>query len=281
MSRRYRSSDPAALSHIESLHYVPCTAVDPGGSLTYGNWRDNESDAQSCSECWGRGERRTHGLYREIRERCIHCYGTGRVRAVRLTVIDVATGSDYSGSLVEVSNMRTLKREFPWLVELHGGYGTRGLAYLGKRENQNPALLEAIDSLTDYPIYNDDDHSDLEWETVETQWREAYGGRHDFKRALASYFDEVYAPDSHDCDEISDERIDQLWRDCTEVLRGGEDHLNESGESIFFPISDVIDKIRRGWPGLNKPSYDGTRPSINVQLASIASDATQESDNGK
>lgn len=274
MSRRYRSSDPAALSHIESLHYVPITAVDPGGHLTYGDWRDTEAEAQSCRECWGRGERRTHGLYREIRERCIHCYGTGRVRAIPLTVIEIATGSDYSGNLVEVSNFRMLKREFPWLVELSGGYGTRGLAYLGKRKNQNPALIEAIDSLTDYPIYSDDDHSELEWERAREAWSEDYGGRHDFRRALAAYFDEVYAPDEHDLDEIDDKRIDQLWYDCAERLMGGEDHLNESGESIYFPIRNVIDKIKRSWPGLDRPSYDGTRPSINDQLVAIASDAT-------
>lgn len=272
MSNTYRLNDPASLSRSERRVWVNAT-IGPGDSVRYGSWENDEHKATRCTECYGSGSVSDRS-YRD--KRCDVCRGTGTVRALALTLIEVATGSDYSGSLVEISNARSLKVEFPWLVEVYGGHGTRGLAYLGKRENQNPALIEAIDSLTEYPIYSDDDHSELEHEKTQEAWES--DGRDDFKRALVKYFDAQYAPDEHDLYGISDERIDQLWYDCTERLMGGEDHLNEQGDQIYFPISNVIERLERCWPGLDKPSYDGARPSINVQLTSIASDATISDD---
>lgn len=238
---RHGPRDKSKNSNVERTVYVS-PDVGPGDSLRYGDWVES------------RGGYFPFPSY------------------VPLTIIEAATGSDYSGSLVERSNFEVLQRDYPWLVEIHGGHGTFGLGYLGKRENQNEALLEAIDALSDYPILDDDHHSSLEWNTAAEAW-DSYG-RDDFKRALVKYFDAVYAPDEHKLDEISDERIDQLWHDCTERLCGGEAHLNEQGESIYFPIDSIIKKITQCWTGLDKPAYDGTRPSINVQLVSIASDAT-------
>ncbi len=263
--KRYRSSDPASLSHIERRVYV-APSVKAGDSLSYGSWRDKPTDTHWI-------EKRRHGDLRNISE---GYYVTG----IPLTIIEAATGSDYSGSLVEISNARALKKEFPWLVEIHGGHGTRGLAYLGKRENQNPALLEAIDSLTDYPIFDDDHHSALEWEKTDEAWES--DGREDFKRALVKYFDAQYEPDEHDLsDEGANGPVDQLWYDCTERLRGGEDHLNEQGDQIYFPIDDVIKRIRQGGACLDKPSYGGARPSINDQLLALAESATIPTDTTK
>ncbi len=250
-------SDKARNSHIERTVYVAPT-VQPGDSITWGSWRERPTDTHWI-------EKRVHGDLRNISE---GHYVTG----VPLTLIELASGSDYSGSLVEKSNARVLQRDFPWLVEIYGGYGTFGLGYLGKRENQNPALIEAIDSLASYPVLDDSDHSDLEMELVSEAWES--DGRDDFKRALVEYFDEAYAPDEHDLDEIDDTRIDNLWYDCTERFRGGESYLNEQGDSIYFPIDSVMRDIRSERAGFLKPHYSGVRPSIAEQLVSIASDAT-------
>lgn len=263
-------SDNAKNSHIERTFYVGSN-VTPGSSITWGTWESNPHAATRCRECNGSGKVSDRSW---CDVRCTDCGGSGRVKALPLTVIELASGSDYSGSLVEVSNFQVLQQAYPWLVEIRGGYGTFGLAYLGARENQNPALIESIAALSDYPLLDENHHSNLEREKVDEAWES--DGRDDFKRALTKYFDAQYAPDEHDLDAISNERIDQLWWDCTERLQGGEDHINEQGDSIYFPISQVIKKIERCYPGLDRPHYSGERPSINVQLASIASDATPE-----
>lgn len=254
---KHRSSNPSTLSHIERRVFVAPT-VQAGATVRYGDWRDDAGP---------------HTWYDDAHiARPHNILGKYIARGVPLTLIEVATGSDYSGTLVEISNAITLKEKFPWLIEVYGGYGTRGVAYLGKRENQSPGLIEAIDDLTGYPIFDDDHHSHLEMEKTDEAWTE--DGRRDFKRALVKYFDAQYEPDEHDLDDVPDEQIDQLWYDCTECLCGGEDHLNESGDQIYFPISDVIKKIRASYRGLDKPSYDGTRPSINDQLLALAESAT-------
>lgn len=234
-------SDKSKNSHIERTVYVS-PEVQPGDSLRWGDWVENQNGYFPFPSY------------------------------VPLTIIELASGSDYSGSLVEQSNARCLKRDFPWLIELHGGYSTFGVAYLGKRENQSDELIEAIDALSDYPLYSDDDHSELELEKSWEAWEDF--GRDEFKTALRKYFNALYAPDEHDLDDIVNERIDVLWYDCTERLCGGEAYRNESGDSIYFPIDSVIKKIEQCWPGLDKPHYSGIRPSINVQLTAIASDAT-------
>lgn len=263
-----RSNDKAKNSHIERTVYVTCE-VQPGGTLRYGNWEEKEHYANRCGECTGQGTTQDRNTWRDVK--CQHCNGTGRVKPLPLTLIESAVGSDYSGNLREASNARALKRDFPWLVEIYGGHGTFGVAYLGRREHQNDRLIEAIDALTDYCIYDDDDHSELEMELTDTAWSE--DGRDEFKRALVKYFDAQYSPDEHDLDDDSwNERVDALWYAATERLCGGEDHLNEQGDSIYFPINNVIKKFVGGWHGMDRPSYDGTQPSLSEMLRTLAED---------
>lgn len=260
-----RSNDKATNSHIERTVYVTCE-VSPGGTLRYGNWEDKEHTR--CGECCGSGSVHDKS-WRDVR--CDFCRGTGRVKPLPLTLIERATGSDYSGNLCEKSNALALKEKFPWLVEVYGGHGTFGVAYLGKRENQNDELIEAIDSLTEYGLFDSDHHSHLEMDAVDEAW--ADDGRDEWKRALVEYFDAQYAPDEHDLDDDSwNERVDTLWYAATERLCGGEDHLNEQGDAIYFPIDDVIEKFEKCWPGMDRPSYDGTTPSLSEMLRTLASD---------
>lgn len=250
-----RSNDKAKLSHIERRYFVAPTAKAFDGTLSYGDWRDTEGP---------------HTWYSDEYAKPGNILGSYTAIGVPFTLIDVATGGDYSGNLVEKSNARCLKADFPWLVEVHGGYGTFGVGYLGKRENQNDALIEAIDSLTEHSLYSEDDHSALEMETADTAWSESYGGRCDWARALAKHFDEIDEDHAHEIDEDTHATaLDELWYDCIERFQGGEAYLNESGDSIYFPIDRVIEKIGRNWPGLDDPHYSGDRPSIRVQLASL------------
>lgn len=265
-------SDKSQNSHIERTVWVNYP-VSPGDSVRYGSWETDEQAGTRCRECYGSGKVSDRS-WRDAR--CEDCRGTGRCKAVPLTIIEYATGSDYSGTLVEISNARSLKKDFPWLVEIHGGHGTSGVAYLGKRENQSDALIEAIDSLTEYPLYSDADHSELEQERASEAWES--DGRDDWKRALVKYFNEQYAPGEHDLDDDShNEAVDALWYACTERLCGGESHLNEQGDSIYFPIDSVIKKIERCWPGMSKNGYDGS-PSLDWMLVRLAEECEAQAD---
>lgn len=242
------------MSDERTVYVSPST--EPGDSVRYGDWQDKPG---------------THTWY-DGPESPDNPLGKYRAGGLPLTIIEYATGSDYSGNLVEASNARVLHEQFPWLVTIYGGHGTFGLGYLGKRENQNPELIAALDALEQYPLADEGDHSELERETVDAAWEDY--GRDDFRRALVEYFDAAYTPATHDLDACPDETIDTLWCDCTERLCGGEEYVNESGDVIHFPVRDVAEKITRNWPGLNKPSYDGARPSIAEQLNTIASEYT-------
>lgn len=276
-------SDKAERSHIERQVWINYP-IGPGGSIRYGEWETNEAYARRCRECYGSGKVSDQS-WRDVR--CSVCRGSGNVKPLELTLIDYATGSDYSGTLVEHSNYRTLKAEFPWLVEVHGGHGTFGLAYLGKRENQNAALIEAIDSLTDYCIFDDSDHSNLECEREIEAWSEAHGGEYDFRKALASYFDEIDEDHEHDYDLLTNDLIEacsfpkkyypdpmssvwELWREGCEVfnVNGGSGYLNEQGDQIYFCIDEWIDSARKPnyptWSEDNKRSCDALIADLHI-----------------
>lgn len=266
--------DKSQNSHIERTVWIGQPDASPGSSIRYGEWEDSEYHASRCRECYGSGAVSDRS-WREVR--CAACGGSGRVRPVALTLIELATGSDYSGTLVEKSNMRSLQREFPWLVEIHGGHGTFGLAYLGKRENQNPKLIEAIGALTDYPLYDDSDHSELECERESESWRDY--GELDFTKALNAHFDEIDPDHEH---EVTDESIKacalprrwyadtlasvrDLWREGVEAfnVNGGSGYTNEQGDSIYFYIDEWIDSA-------SKPIYPGWSDSFKAAHEQMA-----------
>lgn len=241
-----RSNDKATLSHIERRYFV-APHTRPGADIRYGDWSDTEIST------WYDGEYHPNNPL-----------GSYVAKGIPLTVIELATGSDYSGTLVEISNARVLKERFPWLVTMRGGHGTRGVAYLGKREHQNDELIEAIDALSDYPLVDEDDHSTLECERESEAWSE--DGEQDFCKALAEYLDEIDEDHEH---EITDASVSAaclpmrysgetmttvwaLWREGCEAfnVNGGSGYANEQGDSIYFYIDDWIDSAR-------KPNYPG------------------------
>lgn len=245
-------------NHERTVYVSP--EVTPGSHLTYGDWRDTPGE---------------HAWYADRYEGPGNPLGRFVAHGVPLTLIEYAVGSDYSGNLCERSNADVLKKRFSWLVTLSGGHGTFGVAYLGKRENQNPALLEAIDDLESYPLADEDHHSNLEMKISDQAWED--DGRSDWKRALERYFNalEIECPDcnpdnytcntcgddgvvtwEHDLDVIPDLDLDVLYDDCCERFRGGERYLNEQGDSIYFPINDIIKRFAdvRYADTLHKPS---------------------------
>lgn len=137
----------------ESYYVLP--TVKPGDSIPWSSLNDSS----------------------EIREyeidRARDFQGFVTYAGVRFTPIPYCTFGDYDGSTTtERSNHRVMRAEFPWLVHVYGDYGSEMLGYLGEPENQNPALVEAIDKLENYPIADEDDESELTMERESEQWRD-------------------------------------------------------------------------------------------------------------
>ena len=85
--------------------------------------------------------------------------------------IPYCTGSDYSGGTAELSNYRCIKEDFnKYVLPMYGGYGTFGLLISIDDYNNVPELQELFESLDKYPLYNEDDHSQLEQEIIDTAW---------------------------------------------------------------------------------------------------------------
>jgi hypothetical protein len=72
------------------------------------------------------------------------------------------------------------------------------IGYIGKRENQNPALLERIEELERYPVADEDDSSELETELEWEGWCD--WGRRDFAKDLIAVLDEIDPSREHEID---------------------------------------------------------------------------------
>lgn len=213
--------DKTKRSHIETLRFAQ-PDVSPGDSVSYSNLHD-KSPISYYEYPPGEGSRLT---------RYTHA-------GIPCTIIESTTCGDYSGNaLVGESNYRVLKESYPWLVEIYGSHGYKALAYLGKRENQSDALIETIDSLAEYPLADDSDHSNLEMETESKAWDD--DGSKDFARALVAVLDEIDPEHEHDADEIDETELYDLWRDGCEAynVNGGSGYVNEQGDSIHFYIRE-------------------------------------------
>ena len=94
------------------------------------------------------------------------------------------SGSDYcdSGS-VEVSNHRVFLERYgklPNVYDVYGGYGTFAVAI--RRDSVTPEMQADLDALDDYPLLDEDDHSEVEMEAEQESW-ESYA-RADFAQEL-------------------------------------------------------------------------------------------------
>lgn len=168
-----------------------------------------------------------------------------RKRAVQFTLIDECCYSDYSGSAVERSNHRTMHEAFPWLVSVIGSHGSNGLGYLGAWDNQSKALREAIGALSDYPLFDEEDHSALESDMEIEAW--ADHGESDFRKALVRVLDTL-DPDFEDRHEIAD-GVDlfEIWREGCDAynVNGGSGYTIETGSTVYFYIDEWADKAQR------------------------------------
>ena len=94
------------------------------------------------------------------------------------------SGSDYSGGIVQVSNHRVFIKEFgktEGVYDVYGGMGTYAVAIRIDVAEANEEIKSVLAGLTDYPLIDEED-----WSNLEMDWQKKTipdilrGIRHDF-----------------------------------------------------------------------------------------------------
>lgn len=160
---------------------------------------------------------------------------------------DYTSGSDYGGQLVERSNYEVLYEEAEklseehgsdWFQCLHGGHGSYGILFHVIRTPD--AIIEMLAGLEDYPLLDEEKHSEMEFEAEDEAW--SNWGRSEYKSALEKAF-------NGDADEVTMDVIDEHFahaRDAANVY-----WVNESGDSMYIDIARIVKHLQ---------SHDGEPP---------------------
>jgi hypothetical protein len=131
-------------------------------------------------------------------------------------------GSDYGGSLVELSNLQSFledHREKPGVWELSGGWGSFGLALDVRFLTEE--LLEELEALESYPLRCEDHLSSLELEEEGKAW-ESWAAS-DFREELEKLLEEKLEASEEELEALEEklealpeEKLFQLFQEATE-----------------------------------------------------------------
>lgn len=146
--------------------------------------------------------------------------------------------SDYSGSLVEESNRKTWLEEIDpesrCTVVLYGSHGTESIAV--KIARLTPEQVETLEKLADYPLIDEEAHSNLEIERQQEDWES--WARSDWKRALEDEF-------NVDLDDMAQADLDaSFWQNQNIQDRRGDWFFAE-GISTCFRFERCVKAIDR------------------------------------
>jgi hypothetical protein len=144
------------------------------------------------------------------------------------------SGSDYcdSGS-VEVSNHRVFLERYgklPNVYDVYGGHGAFAIAI--RLDSITPEIQADLDSLEDYPLLDEEDHSEVEVDAENESWESCY--RSDFIRALIHHFPALES----DIDGLSTVQVDTLFYALMERTNTYWEH--ESGNNAYVDVDRVI-----------------------------------------
>jgi hypothetical protein len=142
-------------------------------------------------------------------------------------VVDFATYSDYSGSLVEKSNCRYFLENFPDdVIRTYGGHGTEGIALNPHKVTEE--VYEALCALENYPLLDDELHSELETEAVDEAWESWC--RADFIKAVEKLL-------KVEINEGQEGKVYELF--CYATEETNEYWVNEQGDQMWINAKRV------------------------------------------
>lgn len=142
--------------------------------------------------------------------------------------------SDGSGSDVTIANYRYFREKYnnsPDVRFISGSMSTQGVVY--NSNTDNITLSEIVDSLTEYPVIDDELLAEVTLELIDEVWESVYS--HDFKNGLIERF-EVWDI------EISDENLMSEFDTVREELN--EEWVNYQN-SMQIDIQAIIDAVNR------------------------------------
>jgi hypothetical protein len=157
------------------------------------------------------------------------------------------SGSDHSGNLVEIANMKALKESLPAeyedaaeYIEYSGGFGTFALAI--RLDALTPELLETLEVLEDYPVIDESLWSELETESQNEAWDS--WAKADFRTALAKALVSAYeaSPASDQLDGETDQDYAGGYDSAVEWLEDGADITDDNLSHLFMLMSDLANE---------------------------------------
>lgn len=205
--------------------YAPSLHVRREGESPVWSWEDQDPREETSipyGDLSPDGSRHLHYV-KESPERLVELISERRLWPVLclLWVGDRFGSSDYGGDLCYLSNLQALTEEFgdsPAVKELYGSYGSSGLA-LDVRFCSDE-LLEAVESLENYPLLDEEHLSQLELEKEDEAWQSWASSA--FRGAIESRLCDLLEDD-----ETAEEKAESLSEDqLYELLREGMENGN-------------------------------------------------------
>jgi len=143
-----------------------------------------------------------------------------------------STGSDYSGDTVTKCNhdvFLELAKENRWfgVRDCYGGYSTYAII-LSKPATENPEIKELINGLEDYPLIDEEAHSEHELELEQENWESWV--KSDFLHELQNKLETDK--------ELSDGALFKLFRQACEDSNTYP--LFETGEVLYWDFDSII-----------------------------------------
>lgn len=200
--------------------------------------------------------------------------------------VNLTVYSDYSGGTVEMANYKYLTEheDYGQFIESTSyGYGGNGVGFrvadLEALESPDDMLsfmemLDEIDSLSDYPVFNEDELTEIEW-NIEQEYIEQ-DIIPDIRRYIEGILDDNEQQPALDADDLSEDGLYELVRQAME--QANEYCIFETGGMPYIDLERLYPEIDRllfpfvveyykeqvtACPALPLPDYQMTLPGMN------------------
>lgn len=177
-----------------------------------------------------------------------------------LYIIDIASYSDYTGTCVEKANNIYFKKEYSFISEQYGGYGTvwttiESIDNVDGEELEN--FLNDLNSLTEYPVISDDLMFEYENKAEQEAWDT--WTRDDFIDLTEKKFEydleeyncidlEEYFEKHDDSDRTFDDFVLEIFTNAKE--QANEYWIIELGISAWIDLEKIVEQIT--WNDIEK-----------------------------
>jgi len=158
-----------------------------------------------------------------------------------VVIPNALTYGDYTNSLVEKSNHEVFLEEFgdrEGVVPVSSAFNCWAIAITAKAIVENEDIVECLNSLQDYPLINDEKHSELCLDEYWEMWEQF--GQHDFVKELCK----VLTPDHYGFDDLLEENdpSSSLLDLYEKGIPSGEYYIEETG-GICLKIEESVSNL--------------------------------------